>query len=88
MQELRPVGNPERRWTRFYPDGTAKDLGLGFGAPTIAGGKVFGMGTRDGKDGVWALNETDGKEIWFTAIDEPRPVNQNNGPSGSPTIQT
>jgi outer membrane protein assembly factor BamB len=65
---------------------TAKNLGLGHGAPTIAGGKVFGLGTRDGKDGVWAIKEADGSELWFTPIDDPKSPNQNNGPSGSPTI--
>ena len=65
---------------------TAKNLGLGFGAPTVAGGTVFGQGTRGGKDGVWALKESDGSELWFTPIDDPKSPNQNNGPSGSPTI--
>jgi outer membrane protein assembly factor BamB len=65
---------------------TAKNLGLGHGAPTIAGGQVFGLGTRDGKDGVWAIKESDGSEVWFTPIDEPKSPNQNNGPSGSPTV--
>jgi outer membrane protein assembly factor BamB len=65
---------------------TAKNLGLGHGAPTLAGGKIFGLGTRDGKDGVWAIKETDGTELWFTPIDDPKSPNQNNGPSGSPTI--
>jgi len=67
------------------PTWTAKDLGLGFGTPSVAGGKIFGMGTRGGKDGVWALQEDGGKELWFTPIDEPRNVNQNNGPGSTPT---
>ena len=61
-------------------------LGLGFGTPIVVGGKIYGMGTRDGQDGIWALQETDGKELWFTKFDEPRKTNQNNGPSGSPTF--
>ncbi len=68
---------------------TAKNLGLGYGTPTIAKGMIFGMGTRDGKDGVWALTEADGKELWFTPFDDPRPLDrgrQNNGPSASPTF--
>ncbi len=73
-----PKDGPPKAWT-------AKDLGLGFGTPTIADGKIFGMGTRDKKDGVWALKESDGSELWFTPIDDPRKTNQNNGPSGSPT---
>jgi outer membrane protein assembly factor BamB len=73
-----PKAGPPRVWT-------AKDLGLGFGTPSVADGKIFGMGTRDGKDGVWALKEADGSELWFTPIDSPRPVNQNNGPASTPT---
>jgi outer membrane protein assembly factor BamB len=73
-----PKDGPPKLWT-------AKNLGLGFGAPTIAKGKLYGLGTRDGKDGVWALKESDGSELWFTPFDNPRPTNQNNGPSGSPT---
>jgi outer membrane protein assembly factor BamB len=73
-----PKGGPPKLWT-------VKNLGLGFSTPSIAAGKIFGMGTRDGKDGVWALKESDGKELWFTSFDEPRKTNQNNGPSGTPT---
>lgn len=65
---------------------TAKKLGLGFGTPSIADGKIFGMGTRDGKDGVWAVKEPDGTELWFTPIADPKPTNQNNGPSCTPTF--
>lgn len=74
-----PKDGPAKVWT-------ATKLGLGFGTPVVAGGKVYGLGTRDGKDGVWALKESDGKEVWFTPFDEPRKTNQNNGPSGSPTV--
>lgn len=74
-----PKDGPSKVWT-------VKNLGLGYGTPTIADGKIFGMGTRDGKDGIWALKESDGSELWFTPIDDPRKTNQNNGPSGSPTF--
>lgn len=74
-----PKDGPTKVWT-------AKELGLGFGTPSVADGKIFGMGTRDGKDGVWALKEADGSELWFTPFDEPRNANQNNGPSGTPTF--
>jgi outer membrane protein assembly factor BamB len=63
---------------------TAKDLGAGFGTPSVAAGKIFGTGSRDGKDGVFALNEADGKELWFTPIDTTRKSDQNNGPSSTP----
>jgi outer membrane protein assembly factor BamB len=74
-----PKDGPAKLWA-------AKNLGLGFGTPSVADGKIFGLGTRDGKDGVWALNEADGKELWFTPFDEPRKTNQNNGPSSTPTV--
>jgi len=74
-----PKDGPPKLWT-------AKNLGTGFSTPSVADGKIFGMGTRDGKDGVWALKEADGKELWFTTIEEPRRPNQNNGPSGTPAF--
>jgi outer membrane protein assembly factor BamB len=73
-----PKGGPSVAWT-------AKGLGTGFSTPSVAAGKVFGMGTRDGKDGVWALDEASGKELWFTPLDPTRNANQNNGATGTPT---
>jgi outer membrane protein assembly factor BamB len=73
-----PKDGPPKVWT-------AKNLGLGYGTPSIAAGKIFGLGTRGGKDGTWALKEADGSELWFTPFDDPRKTNQNNGPSGTPT---
>jgi outer membrane protein assembly factor BamB len=73
-----PKEGPPKIWT-------AKKLGQGFGTPTVADGKIFGLGTVENKDGVWALKESDGSELWFTAFDEPRKTNQNNGPSATPT---
>lgn len=74
-----PTGGPPKLWT-------ATNLGIGFGTPSIADGKIFGMGTRDGKDIVWAIKEAGGAELWATPIDDPRKTNQNNGPSGTPTF--
>jgi len=74
-----PKSGPAKSWT-------ATNLGGGFGAPSIAEGKIYGMGTREGKDGVWALNESTGKELWFTPLDDVRNVNQNNGPASTPTF--
>src|SRR5204863_1671533 len=69
-----PKDGPKQVWT-------AKNLGLGFGTPSVAEGKIFGIGTRDGKDGVWALNEKDGSEVWFTPFADPVKVGrQANGP--------
>jgi outer membrane protein assembly factor BamB len=74
-----PKDGPPKVWT-------AKNLGSGFGTPSIAEGKIFGMGTRGGKDGVWALKESDGSELWFTEIEDGRARNPNTGPSGTPAF--
>ncbi len=74
-----PKDGPTQLWT-------AKDLGTGFGTPSVAAGKIFGIGSRSGKDGVWALNEADGKELWSTPFSDTAPVYKNtNGPSSTPT---
>ncbi len=73
-----PKDGPPKAWS-------AKGLGLGYGTPTVAKGMIFGMGTRDGKDGVWALKEADGTELWFTPFDDAIVKPPNTGPSSSPT---
>ncbi len=75
-----PKEGPKVAWT-------AKGLGIGHSTPTVAKGMIFGVGTRDGKDGIWALKEADGTELWFTPYDDglkPK-QGQNNGPNSSPT---
>jgi outer membrane protein assembly factor BamB len=75
-----PTEGPKLLWT-------GKNLGLGFGTPSIADGKIFGVGTRDGKDGVWALKESDGTELWFTPYaDTVQVARQTNGPGSTPTF--
>src|SRR5580692_9781841 len=74
-----PKDGPKLTWT-------AKNLGLGFGTPSVADGKIFGTGTREGKDGVWALKESNGAELWFTPFADATKVgSQNNGPASTPT---
>jgi outer membrane protein assembly factor BamB len=76
-----PKDGPKQLWT-------AKNLGLGWGTPSVADGKIFGIGTRAGKDGVWALNESNGKELWFTPFADPATGlgGQTNGPASTPTF--
>jgi outer membrane protein assembly factor BamB len=73
-----PKDGPPKQWT-------VTGLGTGFGTPSVAAGMIFVMGTRDGKDGVFGLQESDGKEVWFTPLDPTKKENQNNGPGGQPT---
>jgi outer membrane protein assembly factor BamB len=77
-----PEGGPQQVWI-------AKNLGIGWSTPSIAGGVIYGVGSRDGKDGVWALKEADGSELWFRpfANSTTELFPQSNGrPSSTPTV--
>lgn len=66
----------------------ATNCGQGYSAPTIARGKVFGMGDRNDEELVWALDAATGKEIW-TAKVGPKPKGAGGGfegPRCSPTV--
>jgi outer membrane protein assembly factor BamB len=66
-----------------------KGLGGGYSAPSIAAGRIFGMSNRDENQVVWALSETDGKELWVTPVGPT--VRQGmrqgiEGPGSTPTV--
>lgn len=65
--------------------------GAGWGTPSVAEGRIFGIGLRNGKDGIWALKEETGEELWFTPFANPPASgpaykNQTNGPGSTPTV--
>ncbi len=39
-------------------------VGIGFSSCSVAGGRLYTMGNKDGEDIVWCLNAETGKEIW------------------------
>lgn len=64
-------------------------LGGGDSAPAVAGGRLFGMSNRDGKEIVWARSETDGKEIWASPLGdatEQRMPQSKEGPGCTPSV--
>jgi outer membrane protein assembly factor BamB len=64
-------------------------LGGGYSAPSIAAGRVFGMSNRGNDEVVWALSETDGKELWVTRIGPAfaqRASQGKEGPACTPTV--
>jgi outer membrane protein assembly factor BamB len=67
----------------------AKNLGGGDSAPSVAAGRIFGMSNRGKDEVVWALAESDGKELWTTrlgaAYGQGRPQSK-EGPACTPTI--
>ncbi|HEV8542233.1 MAG TPA: PQQ-binding-like beta-propeller repeat protein [Verrucomicrobiae bacterium] len=66
-----------------------KGLGGGYGGPSIAGGRIYGMSNRNGDEFVWSLSETDGKEVWAArlgpALTEGMPQGK-EGAGCSPTV--
>src|SRR5687767_10684988 len=45
-----------------------KGLGGGYGAPAVAGGRIYGMGGRGNDQVVWCVAEADGKELWAVPL--------------------
>lgn len=66
------------------------DLGGGFSAPAIVGGRIYGMSNRGDDEVVWALSEKDGSEIWSSRLGpafegQSRPQ-ASEGPGATPTF--
>ncbi|MGC4044555.1 MAG: PQQ-binding-like beta-propeller repeat protein [Armatimonas sp.] len=77
-----PEGGPKLLWT-------SRNLGEGHATPSVARGKIFGMGLREEGEYVWALDEKTGKELWSTKIADGRQLDGQQGGNGSrctPTI--
>lgn len=56
-----PTGGPKLLWE-------IKGLGDGFSTPSVAGGRIFLMGTKGKDEQVMALDAKDGKILWTTPI--------------------
>ncbi len=64
-------------------------LGGGYSAPSVAGGRIFGMSNRGDYQVVWALSEADRKEQWATRLGpaERQGMRQGmEGPGCTPTV--
>ena len=76
------------RWPAAGVEGG--DLGGGFSAPSIVGGRLFGMSNRGSDEVVWALSETNGKEVWGTRLGPAyrgQGMQQGSeGPGATPTV--
>ena len=77
-----PSGGPPLAWK-------LDNRGGGDSAPSIAAGRIFGMGNRGEDEIVWALSEKDGKEIWTArlgpAFKQDAPQGK-EGPGCTPTV--
>jgi len=75
-----PKGGPKLLWS-------INTLGDGYGTPTVSAGSIYTMGNRDGKEWIFALNETDGKERWAIEVGAVRAKGGGYaGPRCSPTV--
>ena len=77
-----PAEGPKLLWS-------VKGMGEGHAAPSVAKGRIYGMGLRGSDEVVWALDEKTGKEIWSTRIDAAVRLDAPQGgygPRSTPTV--
>jgi outer membrane protein assembly factor BamB len=64
----------------------AKGLGDGFSTPSVAGGKVFMLGTKGNEEYIFALDAKDGSKLWDTKVGRIGRSQMASGPRSTPTI--
>ncbi len=74
-----PQGGPPIAWQ-------VSTVGLGYAGVSVADGKVFLLGTRDGVTHLFALDEQTGSELWATPIADAYPNGWGDGPRSTPTV--
>src|SRR5262245_4057277 len=82
----------EKGWRDLWPkDGPPiawrASVGVGFSAVSVAQGRLYTMGHKDGKDTVHCLDATSGKPIWSHSYQAALgDLNFEGGPTGTPTV--
>lgn len=71
-----PEGGPKLAWQ-------AEGIGTGYAGVSVAGGKLFTMGRRDGTENLFALSATDGSILWATPLG---PGRNQRGSNCTPTV--
>lgn len=78
-----PAGGPKLAWK-------ATGLGKGYSNMSVAAGRLFTMGDKDGAGYVMALNPADGKILWATKVGAPGSPDPSQwsypGPRCTPTV--
>lgn len=65
------------------------ELGGGYGTPSIAAGRIYGMSTRGDDEVVWCLSEQDGRTLWVTKLGPAQTGGMpqgKEGPGCTPTV--
>ena len=74
-----PSGAPKRIWL-------SRDIGIGYSAPVVAKGRLFVMGTKGGKEQLFAKEAKNGKPLWTAALGGILSNNWGDGPRGAATV--
>ncbi len=91
----RDTVSPETGLLKQWPEGGPKLLwkvsgrGENHATVSVAKGRVYGMGLKDGQEYVWAVEAATGKEVWTTPIAKGIQLDAGQGgygPRGTPTI--
>jgi len=72
-----PEGGPKLAWK-------IKGLGDGYSTPSVAGGKIFVLGTKGREEQLIALSAKDGEKLWATPIGSE--AGMFPGPRSTPTV--
>ena len=71
--------DPEQLWS--------KPIGVGFSSVAVADGRLYTMGHADGRDTVFCLDATTGKELWAHSYECALVDNlHEGGPAATPTV--
>ena len=70
-----PLGGPKMAW-KF------EQAGVAYSSPAVANGRLYSMGTDQGKNFVFCLDCQTGKEIWRNDIGEAPPQDSYQGAGG------
>ncbi len=64
-----------------------REVGIGYSSVSVAGGRLYTMGHRDGKEWVWCLDALTGKPLWKDSYPG-KLVNylHKGGPASTPTL--
>ncbi|MDQ3070604.1 MAG: PQQ-like beta-propeller repeat protein [Acidobacteriota bacterium] len=83
--------SPDTGLLKQWPQGgprlmmTAKNIGAGFSSVAVTGGRIYTMGDRDGSQYLFALNDSDGSEVWAARVG-PVWEDEYGGPRGTPAV--
>jgi outer membrane protein assembly factor BamB len=74
-----PATGPKRTW--IY-----ENAGQGYSGFSVVAGKLFTIGTRDGKEILLSLDANSGRELWATPIGDILGNSWGDGPRGTPAV--